>query len=261
RASTEPLKTRLKNGEKLKGMLLFSASPTLAEIASLAGYDFVVVDLEHGPADFSAALACIGATEVCGGKTVIRLPEISAACAKKALDLGPDGIMFPKVETGKAAAEAVSFCSYPPHGVRGCAYTLVRDSKFGFNKRYLEDYRDNRLIMCQVETVKGLRNINEIMAVDGMDCITTGPRDLSASIGLLHDQGNWKVKDVLTQLEKAVLDSDPANGGAFLAGMATAQDKAIDLKNRGYHMVLSGSDISLFCKAVIDDIKAFDLID
>ncbi|KAF8117836.1 hypothetical protein N665_0008s0177 [Sinapis alba] len=256
-----PLKTRLNRGEQLKGMLLFSASPTMAEIASLAGYDFVVVDMEHGPADFSAALHCIRATATSGCKTVIRVPETSAAYAKKALDLGPEGIMFPKVETGEAAAEAVSFCSYPPHGVRGCAFTLVRDSAFGFDKRYLEHYRDNRLIMCQVETAKGVKNIQDIIAVDGMDCVTTGPRDLSSSLGLLHDPGNQKVRDVLAQLEDAVLKSDPVNGGAYLAGMATAQDRAADLKKRCYHMVISASDISLFCKAATEDIKAFNARD
>lgn len=81
---------------------------------------------------------------------------------------------------------------------------------------------------------------------------------MSATLGLLHDPGNPKVKEVLSKLEAAVLDSDPGKGGAFLAGMATPLDRASDLKKRGYHMVLSGSDIALFSKAAIQDIKAFD---
>ncbi|CAA7037376.1 unnamed protein product [Microthlaspi erraticum] len=258
-SSTKPsLKTRLSRGEKLKGMFLFTASPTMAEIAALAGYDFIIVDLEHGPADFSAALGCIRAAETSGCTTVIRVPEISPTYAKKALDLGPEGIMFPKVETTKDAVQAVSYCHYPPYGVRGCAYSLVRDSDFGFDNTYLRNYREDRLVMCQVETAKGVRNIQDIMGVDGVDCITTGPRDLSASLGLLHDPGNPKVKEVMSRLETAVLESDPEEGGAFLAGLATPQDRAVDLKKRGYHMVISGSDIALFSKAAIQDIKTFD---
>jgi len=86
-----------------------------------------------------------------------------------------------------------------------------------------------------------------------------GPRDLSASLGLLHDPGNPKVKSVMRVAETAVLGSDPANGGAYLAGMATAQDKAVDLKSRGYHMILGATDVPLFKKAVVDDVKSFKL--
>lgn len=102
-----------------------------------------------------------------------------------------------------------------------------------------------------------MNNIRDIIAVDGVDCVTTGPRDLSASLGLLHDPENPQVTMLLTQLEKAVLDSDPANRRVFLAVMATAHDSATSLKQRGYQMVLGGSDISLFSKAAIETIKAF----
>lgn len=152
--STKPsLKTRLNQGQKLHGIILFSASPTLAEIASLAGNDFVLVDLEHGPGDFADALNCMRAIQAAGSSCVIRIPENTPACAKKALDLRPEGIMFPKIETAKAASEAVSFCRYPPHGIRGCAYSLVRDSSYGFEKKYLDEYSEERLIMCQVHVI------------------------------------------------------------------------------------------------------------
>lgn len=104
-----------------------------------------------------------------------------------------------------------------------------------------------------------MRNVKEIVAVDGMDCVMMGPRDLSASLGLLRDPGNPKVKSVMRTAETAVLASDPANGGAYLAGMATAQDTAVDLSERGYHMVLGSADVSLFKKAVVDDVKGFKL--
>lgn len=108
----------------------------------------------------------------------------------------------------------------------------------------------------QIESEEGVKNVNEIVAVDGMDCVMMGPRDLSASLGLLHDPGNPKVKAAMIAAETAVLASDPAKGGAYLAGMATAQDTAKDLWSRGYHVVLGSADVSLFKKAAVDDVKA-----
>lgn len=84
----------------------------MAEIAALAGYDFIVIDLEHGPGGIRDALNCIRAVEVAGSSTVLRVPDNCQAWTKKALDLGPDGIMFPMIETGKAASDAVSYCRY-----------------------------------------------------------------------------------------------------------------------------------------------------
>lgn len=103
-----------------------------------------------------------------------------------------------------------------------------------------------------------MKNVDEIVAVDGMDCVMMGPRDLSASLGLLHDPGNPKLKSVMRMAETAVLASDPANGGAYLAGMATAHDKTVDLKARGYHVVLGSTDVTLYKKAVVEEIKAFN---
>ncbi|KAH0941744.1 hypothetical protein HID58_001381, partial [Brassica napus] len=235
-SSQRSLKTRLREGENLYGLFLLSFSPEMAEIASYAGYDFIVVDMEHGAGGVREALN---------------------SWTKKALDLGPDGIMFPMIETGKAASDAVSYCRYRPDGLRGCAYSIVRDSKFGFDEEYLRNYTDQLLIMCQIESEEGVKNVKDIVAVDGMDCVMMGPRDLSASLGLLHDPGNAKVKSLMRTAETAVIASDPENGGAYLAGMATAQDKPVDLRLRGYHMIIGATDVPLFKKAVVDDVKSF----
>ncbi|KFK28964.1 hypothetical protein AALP_AA7G071400 [Arabis alpina] len=253
------LKSRLREGEKLYGLFLLSFSPEIAEIAALGGYDFIIVDIEHGAGGIREALNCIRAIEAAGCSTVIRVPDISQAWTKKALDLGINGIMFPMVETGKSASDAVSYCRYRPDGVRGCAYGVVRDAKYGFNESYLANFDENLFVMCQIESEEGVRNVKEIVAVEGMDCVMMGPRDLSASLGLLQDPANPKVKSAMRTAETGVLGSDPANGGAYLAGMATAQDTAVDMSERGYHMVLGSADVSLFKKAVVDDVKRFKL--
>jgi len=160
------LKSRLAAGDTLYGLFLLSFSPTLAELAALAGYDYVVVDMEHGPGGIPEALACLRALDAARTPAVLRLPEASAVWAKKALDLGPAGLMLPAVESPAAAAEAVSHCRYPPRGVRGAAHPIVRASAYGLDDSYLSRCEDDTLIICQVETAAGIAEVDAIPAVD-----------------------------------------------------------------------------------------------
>ncbi|CAL9146175.1 unnamed protein product [Musa hybrid cultivar] len=148
-ATSGSLKSRLAAGETLYGLFLLSASPTLAEIAGLAGYDYVVVDMEHGSGGISDALPCLRALAATRTPAVLRLPEPSATWAKKALDLGPQGIMFPMVDTPAAAAHAVACCRFPPRGIRGSAHTVVRASAYGLDDGYLTRCEEEILVMCQ----------------------------------------------------------------------------------------------------------------
>ncbi|WVZ12353.1 hypothetical protein V8G54_016883 [Vigna mungo] len=253
------LKSRLRNGETLYGLFLLSFSPTLAEIAALAGYDFVVVDMEHGPGGIRDALPCLHALAAADTAAILRIPESTAAWAKKALDLGPQGIMFPMIDTAQLAHQAVSFCRFPPAGSRGAAHPIVRASKYGLDDGYIGNYLDELLIMCQVESKEGVANADEIAAVDGVDCVQMGPLDLSASLGYLWDPGNKRVREALSEAERKVLESrnDGVESGAYLAGFATAFDGARDLRSRGYHMVSGAVDIGLFRSAAAEDVIAF----
>ncbi|KAJ8618108.1 hypothetical protein MRB53_014294 [Persea americana] len=260
--STDPsrpntLKSRLAGGETLYGIFLLSFSPTIAEIAGLAGYDFAVVDMEHGHGGVSSALPCLHALAATGTPAILRLPESSPTWAKKALDLGPQGIMFPMIEGPKSARKAVSYCHFPPDGVRGSAHPVVRASKYGIDDGYLQNYKEELLIMCQVETVDGVEKAAEIAAVDGVDAIQMGPLDLSASVGYLWDPGHKKVRGVLREAEKAVLGSSEGKKGAFMCGFAMPHDPPEELRNRGYHMVSGTVDTGLFRSAAVEDVQRF----
>ncbi|CAM8902502.1 unnamed protein product [Rhodiola kirilowii] len=263
--SPKSLKSRLRNGETLYGLFLLSFSPTLAEIAALAGYDFVVVDMEHGPGGITDALHCIHALAATGTSAVLRLPECCPTWAKKALDLGPQGIMFPMIDSPKLAKKAVSYCRFPPAGIRGSAHTVVRASSYGIDTGYLSNYEDELLIMCQIESEEGVKKVDEIAAVDGVDCIQMGPLDLSASMGYLWDPGNKKVREMMKLAEKTVLNSrggkkgDDPGVGAFLAGFAMPHDSPNDMRLRGYHMVSGAVDIGLFRSAAVEDVKKFKM--
>lgn len=239
------------------------ASPTLAELAALAGYDYVVVDMEHGPGGVPEALACLRALDAARTPAVIRLPEAGPIWAKKALDLGPAGLMVPAVESPAAAAAAVSHCRYPPRGVRGAAHPIVRASAYGLDDSYLSRCEDETLIICQVETAAGIAEVDAIAAVDGVDVVQMGPLDLSASMGYLWDPGNRKVRARLREAEKKVLDARKKNvtasdgNVAYLGGFAMPNDPAEQLKLRGYHMVSGAVDIGMFRKAALEDVKRF----
>uniref|UniRef100_A0ACD5XUH7 Uncharacterized protein n=1 Tax=Avena sativa TaxID=4498 RepID=A0ACD5XUH7_AVESA len=262
-APVPSLKSRLAAGDTLYGLFLLSFSPTLAEIAALAGYDYVVVDMEHGPGGITEALACLRALDAARTPAVLRLPEACPVWAKKALDLGPAGLMLPAVESPAAAAEAISYCRYPPRGVRGAAYPIVRASAYGLDDSYVSRCEDDTLIMCQVETAAGIAEVDAIAAVEGVDVVQMGPLDLSASMGYLWDPGNRKVRATLREAEKKVLearkkkDAAPETNAAYLGGFAMPNDPPEQLKLRGYNMVAGAVDIGLFRKAALENVKRF----
>lgn len=131
------IKSHLRKGETLYGLFLRSFSPVLAEITGHAGYDYVVVDMEHGYGDIPDALPSLQALSATGTPAILRLPECSQTWAKKALDVGPQGVTFPLIDTPEMARKAVSYCRYPPNGLRGAAHPVVRGSKYGLDKDYL----------------------------------------------------------------------------------------------------------------------------
>ncbi|KAG1359219.1 2-keto-3-deoxy-L-rhamnonate aldolase-like [Cocos nucifera] len=260
------LKSRLAAGETLYGLFLMSFSPTLAEIAGLAGYDYVVVDMEHGPGGIAEALPCLRALAAAHTPAILRLPESSAAWAKKALDLGPQGLMFPMVETPAAAELAVSCSRFPLRGVRGSAHTVVRASAYGIDDGYLARVEEELLVMCQVETAAGVAEIEAIAAVEGVDVVQMGPLDLSASMGYLWDPGNRKVREVMKDAERRVLgmrkkvaaaEGGSGERGPYLGGFAMPHDRPEDMKMRGYHMVAGAVDLGIFRQAVVEDVRRF----
>lgn len=249
---TKSLKARLRSAEEtLYGLFLASFSPTLTEIAGLAGYDFVVIDLADGHGDIPNALSCLRALSSTQTPAIIRLPENSETWAKKALDLGPQGLIFPMVNYPDHARDAVSYSHYPPKGVRGAAFPAVRASNYGFDPQYLAKCEHDLLVMCQVESVDALDCLNDIASVDGIDCIMLGPfRDSPA----LNDS----LKQKLLLAEQSLLElKSESEKAPFLAAFAMPHDTPLDLKRRGYDMICTGVDVALFRDAALRNINMF----
>ncbi|MCO5556997.1 hypothetical protein L7F22_010552 [Adiantum nelumboides] len=247
------LKARLQAGEKLYGGFLVTQTPFFAEMMGLVGYDYVVVDLEHGPGETKAALQCLRALEAVGTPAIIRVGFNDQVLLKKALDLGPAGVIVPMVQNAERAAFAVSCCRYPPRGIRG-AHPFVRATKFGLDKSYVHTYENDLLIICQIESAQAVDLIHEIAGVDGVDGLMLGPRDLSASIGCFADPTHPSLAVLIDKAEKAVLSSPRK---VFLKGIARPElDPPPALYKRGYDIVSGTMDVVLFTTAALADIKA-----
>ncbi|KAG6509211.1 hypothetical protein ZIOFF_034602 [Zingiber officinale] len=159
--------------------------------------------------------------------------------------------------TSPATAHAVSCCRFPPRGVLGSADTVVRASAYGLEDGYLARCVEELLVMCQVESVDAVSEIEAIAAVEGVDVIQMGPLDLSGSMGYQWDPGNKKVRQVLRELERRVLGLKKrqseaiaaAEGGIaslgepYLGGFAMPHDPPEELKAKGYHMVAGAVDV------------------
>lgn len=246
------IKSRLSGGEQLYGAFMVSFSTVVAEILGYAGYDFVVVDMEHGPGDTISALSILQTLAGTGTPAILRLPFNDPVLVKKALDLGPAGLMFPMIEDAEGARRAVAACRYPPQGIRGAAHSLIRASRYGLNSEYLQRCEEELFIMCQVESKEAVECIPQIAEVEGVDCIQMGPTDLRASIGLLRSPGDSRAKELLRAAEKAVLSSKRK---VHLAGFATPEDPPGFLFQQGYDMVSGAVDVCLMRDAVVDDLR------
>lgn len=194
-------KRRLKNGEFLVGGHIFLPNPSLAEAMAHFGYEYIWVDGEHGAFDREQVLAHITAINGAGAGAFVRAAAGDAAILKPILEMGPDGIIVPMVNSRAEAAAVVSACRYPPHGARG--FGPRRANRYGTvgDPEYLASIDDALVKIIQIEHRDGVGEIDAILGVEGIDCVVIGPYDLSGSLGLL---GQLRHPEVEAQCEKVV---------------------------------------------------------
>jgi 2-keto-3-deoxy-L-rhamnonate aldolase RhmA len=178
------LRARIRAGAPLFGVWAGLGSPLAAELVARAGFDWVVVDLEHGAATESELLAHLTAIEVTGAAALVRPQSGERLRVGRALDLGAAGIVVPRLDTADQAREAVTFLRYPPDGQRGVAL-LTRGARLGGVGHGEVAYINRDIVgIVQIETPSALREADEIAAIDGVDVLFVGPADLSHSLGV-----------------------------------------------------------------------------
>jgi 4-hydroxy-2-oxoheptanedioate aldolase len=181
---TQSFRGRVMGGETLFGLFLDLASPIAAEICARAGYDWLLVDLEHGAATETDLMGLLHAVEAGGSTPIVRPQSGERLRIGRALDLGGRGIMVPRLESATEATEAVTFLRYPPAGVRGVALR-VRGADLGAIGHADVGTVNERVVgIVQIESAGALGEADAIAAIDGVDVLFVGPADLTHSLGI-----------------------------------------------------------------------------
>lgn len=249
---TGETKRRVTAGQPVFGCWLEMYSSIAAEIIAQAGYDAVLIDLEHGPGSVLDAVSLMHAVQGRACAPLIRVPTNDPVILKRVLDIGVIGVMIPSVNTAAQAVAAVSACRYPPNGIRGLAASIVRAADYGARSRdYIAAVDESLLIMCQIESAEAVDNVAAIAAVDGVDLLFIGPADLSASLGYLDEPDHPEVRTKIAEVEAAAKQA-----GCALGGIPTPGRSADDLLAAGYRLILADADVVLLGDAARARVKA-----
>lgn len=205
------LKNKLKNNELTIGSWIMMNSPMSVEVLSLAGFEWLVVDVEHTSIDLETTQALITTIQGKGIKALVRVSKNEEVIIKKVLDMGADGIIVPMVNSKEDAIQAVDFAKYPPFGQRGVG--LYRASGYGTTfEAYKQWVEEELVIIAQIEHIDAVENIDEIINVEGIDGTIIGPYDLSGSMGYPGEFEREDVKDAVQKVLEACKKNNIPSG-------------------------------------------------
>jgi len=205
------LKNKLQNNELTLGSWITIGHPSVVEIMSSAGFEWLVIDIEHTSIDLSTAHTLIAAIQANGMKALVRVSKNEEVVIKRILDMGADGIVVPMVKSKADALEAIEYAKYPPVGKRGVG--LFRAQKYGLGFDEYKRWVDEELvIIAQIEHIEAVENIQEIITTDGIDGVIIGPYDLSGSMGYPGEYDRDDVKNAIANVLKVCKDHNTPSG-------------------------------------------------
>lgn len=210
-----------------------------AEICAGAGFDWLLIDCEHGPQELRSVLAqlqVIDADPDCAA--VVRVPSADSVAIKQYLDLGARSLLVPMIDTPDQAAAVVRACRYPPAGIRGIGG--ARAARWGRYSHYVHEANDQVCVVVQAESARALGNLEAITEVDGVDGVFIGPADLAASLGFPGDPGHPQVKAVIADALKRIAAAGKAPGV-----LTPVEDLAREYLGHGAVFVAVGIDTRL----------------
>ncbi|MFD2647379.1 4-hydroxy-2-oxoheptanedioate aldolase [Devosia albogilva] len=245
--ASNPLKKALAERRLQLGLWLGLPTATTAELCGGAGFDWLLVDGEHAPFDIPTIAAQLRALEASTSHAVVRPPIGETWIIKQLLDIGAQSLLVPMVESAEQARALVSATRYPPRGIRGVGAALARASSYNRVGDYLATADNEICLLVQVETLKGLANIEEIAGIEGVDGIFIGPSDLAADMGHLGNPGHPKVQEAVRSGLERIIGSRQAAG--ILTADETLAQSYIDL---GATFVAVGTDVTLLSRATAE---------
>jgi 4-hydroxy-2-oxoheptanedioate aldolase len=220
------------------------ADPYSAEICAGAGFDWLLIDGEHAPNDLRTILSQLQAIAPYASHPIVRPATGDAVLIKQILDLGAQTLLIPMVETAEQARALVAATRYPPHGIRGIGSMLARASRWDAFPNYLNEADQQICLLIQVETKKGLENLDAIVNVDGIDGVFIGPADLSASLGYRGNPNHPDVQQVIEDAIRVIVSANKAAG--ILSSDEALANRYLKL---GCSFVAVGADTSLLARA------------
>jgi 2-dehydro-3-deoxyglucarate aldolase/4-hydroxy-2-oxoheptanedioate aldolase len=232
------LRDRIDHGAPTLGTFNSLGSALATEACAVGGFDWVLIDLEHGGGNEQTLIGQLRGAQVHGASTVVRVETADRIRCGRALDLGADGIMLPRLESAESVREALAHLKFPPYGDRGVA-TYHPAAGFGLNPEYIEDFNDQVVAVVQIETLGALAAIDEIAAVAGVDVLFIGPRDLASALGVGADFTAPAYQNALASVVTACQRHGRQAG--ILASDAQSAARLLDI---GFTFVAVGSDSS-----------------
>jgi len=245
-------KDALTGGKPQIGLWLALANDYTAEIAATAGFDWLLIDGEHAPNDVRSILGQLQTLAAYSSHAVVRPVDANVALIKQLLDVGAQSLLVPMIETAEQARGVVAATRYPPGGVRGVGSAIARVSRWNQHANYLHEADDHICVLLQVESQRGIDNLDEIAAVDGVDGVFFGPADLSASMGHRGNPGAPAVKDAIETGIARVRTAGKAPG--ILTTDAKLARRYLEL---GALFVAVGVDATLLARATRELAESF----
>jgi 2-keto-3-deoxy-L-rhamnonate aldolase RhmA len=230
------LRERLEKGESAIGAWIATGSPNVVDILRNLRFDWLVFDMEHSPISIETVNHMVQVLNGSPITPVVRVGQVDQALMKLVLDSGARGIVVPLVNTPEEAERAVKFAKYPPAGIRGVAG--AKASEYGLTlSSYIRNANAQTTLIAQIETPEAVENIEEIVAVKGVDVAFVGPSDLTMTLGLYDDRSNPKVVEGMQKVVRACTDAGK------VAGVMTSNLDEVKLAvERGFKFISLGSD-------------------
>lgn len=232
-ARVNEVKAKLNNGEAVVGSFCNLPSPEAVELLGWAGFDFVIIDAEHGPQGPETVAHMVRGAEASGTTPLVRVATNEPQNILRYLDTGAQGLQMPMVNGPTDAQRAVGAALYPPQGRRGLAG--VRAAGFGLRESvadYAASANEEMLVIVQIETMEALVNRDAILAVPGIDVVFFGATDLSSSMGIPGQTRDDRVVNAIAEAGKAVTDA-----GLVAGTIVATAEQSLEWRERGFRYI------------------------
>jgi len=245
------LKAKLKKNQLTIGSWITLAHPAIAEIMAKAGFEWLAVDLEHSVITIREAEELIRIIELCGVTPLVRLSTNDPIQIKRVMDAGAHGVIVPMVNSVEDAQKAVDAVYYPPIGTRGVGLARAQTYGAGF-EGYKAWLKGNAIVIVQIEHIKAVNNLEEILAVDGVDGFIVGPYDLSGSLNI---PGEFDHPEMVKGLHKIKNISEKTDKPSGFHVIQPDIDMLMNKIHEGYLFIAFSLDILFLGRACRDSIS------